>query len=714
MGMMSNRLVEAKPTELGTKSFSLTLPNSSALRININQQLNRTTVQGSVAAVDSFARLVKAIDTPASVGDDNMQLVSLNNSTISSTRRAVEAMQTASMDDVPRKPVVTKLFQNAKDGQTAKTAPTMLAQAQGTPREEDQDQTAEVMQAPGDMNLEQKLAEIGQIGPVQVEMLEGLDILIVRGHKKDVEQVMNIIKQVEQLSTKTEPAIEIYKLLNIDCQALADLLLPLYSEVFYARQGSVSITALVKPNALLIMGRKENVKTAIDLIKKLDLPTPPNTQFRVFALHHTSSSEAYTTVSNFYSTSTRLGLAPRVLVSEDSRSNSLIVQASPTDMAEVADLISRIDTKTSPAVNELKIIPLEHSLAANLATIIQDAIGGQGSTARTQTGTQGMQGFQQPGQTARPNTASSSTRSAILRFLTVDAKNNKPLESGILSDVTVSADARSNSIVISAPPESMPLLEALVHELDRLPMAEAQVKVFTIVNGDATNLSLMLQGLFGTSRAGGQTGATGGFGGTGGFGAGAQTGGLQAIALEGEGSLIPIRIATDTRTNTIIASGSANDLLVIEAILLRLDSGDVRNRESHVYRLKNAPASNVSTAINQFLTNVRSMQTQISSGAVSPFEQLEREVIVVPETVSNSLIVSATPRFFNEIKAIIEKLDERPPMVMIQVLIAEVTLSDQDEFGVELGLQDGLLFDRKCGYYKWHDWKLAQSGLCVQ
>ena len=33
-------------------------------------------------------------------------------------------------------------------------------------------------------------------------------------------------------------------------------------------------------------------------------------------------------------------------------------------------------------------------------------------------------------------------------------------------------------------------------------------------------------------------------------------------------------------------------------------------------------------------------------------------------------------------------------MVMIQVLIAEVRLNDTDEFGVELGLQDSLLFDR--------------------
>ena len=33
-------------------------------------------------------------------------------------------------------------------------------------------------------------------------------------------------------------------------------------------------------------------------------------------------------------------------------------------------------------------------------------------------------------------------------------------------------------------------------------------------------------------------------------------------------------------------------------------------------------------------------------------------------------------------------------MVMIQVLIAQVTLNDDEQFGMELGLQDGLLFDR--------------------
>ena len=119
----------------------------------------------------------------------------------------------------------------------------------------------------------------------------------------------------------------------------------------------------------------------------------------------------------------------------------------------------------------------------------------------------------------------------------------------------------------------------------------------------------------------------------------------------------------------------------------------MNERQNEVYRLKNAPALDVANAINEFLRSERIVQ-QAAPGVESPFEQIEREVVVVPEPISNSLILSATPRFFDEIEQLIEKLDAEPPQVMIQVLIAEVTLDNLDEFGIELGLQDSVLFDR--------------------
>jgi type II secretion system protein D len=146
------------------------------------------------------------------------------------------------------------------------------------------------------------------------------------------------------------------------------------------------------------------------------------------------------------------------------------------------------------------------------------------------------------------------------------------------------------------------------------------------------------------------------------------------------------------RTNSIIASGSQGDLGIVEAILLRLDESDARQRKTTIYRLKNSFAPDVANAINTLLQSER--QLQVQSGIVSATEQLAHFAVIVAEPDTNSLIVSATPQFYEEIQTMVEKLDQRPPMVMIQVLVAQVTLNNFNEFGIELGLQDSLLFDR--------------------
>src|SRR5262249_52011990 len=132
---------------------------------------------------------------------------------------------------------------------------------------------------------------------------------------------------------------------------------------------------------------------------------------------------------------------------------------------------------------------------------------------------------------------------------------------------------------------------------------------------------------------------------------------------------------------------------VVEAVILTLDESDIRQRQNEVYRLKNSPAANVAQAITNFLQTQRQVETA-DPGPISPFEQIEREVIVVPETTSNSLLISATPRYFKDIYELVVKLDRSPKQVLIQALIVEVTLNNTDEWGMELGIQDSILFKR--------------------
>ncbi len=704
LSRLANRQLPMTTDDSGkVVTYTLAGRDNSATMLSINRTDKTVTVSGTAGLVEGWTRVIAAMDHSKGAANNSAQLVVpvRNPEAIAngSLQRAMQLIgqQTGGTQQPATNRLVSMLFQPRAD----QPAPANQPPAAAPPR------TAE------------DILEGGLSGPVQIEYVESLDMLVIRGNARDVEKVSEIIKRIEEESLVSVPEIQIYPLQNVGSDAMASLVRSLYDQVLSPRQGRVSITSLVKPNSLLLIGRKESIATVIDLIKRLDVPVDPAGEFRIFELKHTSANEVLQTVQAFLSgasvgqgttgqnnnlgaiagniTSTALGT--RAVLTADYRTNSLIVRASARDLAEIEALLAKIDKSESSAVNELRVFNLKYSLAEELAPVLQSSVTGTAQQNRTQQGNQGQQGgqnqFQQGLQQLQQqggqnqNAQQRAARSIMLQFLTVDSQGKKLLKSGLLTDVRITADGRANSVIVSAPAESMELIGALIRELDQMPTAEAQIKVFTIQNGDASNLVTMLQNLFGLAVTGGGTNQRGGAGGGNfNFAGAAGTG-----DTSGDNPLVGLRFSVDQRTNSIIVSGSSGDLNVVEAILLRLDESDIRQRKSTVYRLKNAPAIDVANSINQLLNSERQIQ-QVAPTQLSPFEQIEKEVVVVPEQVSNSLIISATPRYFDEIRAIIEQLDMRPPMVMIQVLIAEVQLANNDEFGVELGVQDSVLFDR--------------------
>ncbi|QDS98588.1 secretin N-terminal domain-containing protein [Adhaeretor mobilis] len=505
--------------------------------------------------------------------------------------------------------------------------------------------------SPGEQNPASALGSL--LGPVQIEFIEGTRYLIIRGKPEDVARVEQIIQQIENLSEVAEPQITVFPLQHVESTAIARLVQSTFDSDTSGASldriyGSLLVVPLVKPNAVLLIGPQLSVGKASELIEKLDLPGKALTQFEVFRLKFADAERAQEVIENVFRTEEQEGLttlSPKAVVIADSRTNAVIVRAGPRDMAEVKALIDEIDRPGGEAEVDIQIFKLRSSVATDLAPVIREALTGSNEVG---------------------DSDAAQRASAVLRLITIDEKGRQQLESGVFSNAQITADQNGNSLIVSAPRPALPLIAALIAELDKAPDNTAELKVFTINNGDAVSLAEMLETLLGAGEEGNQ----------------------------GEGSSpFQLRFSVDERTNSIIAAGSQDELILVEAILLRLDSSNARERENRVYKLKNANAEQVALALQDWLEGRRNVEGT-APGVVSPFQQIEREVVVVPEINSNSLIVSAAPEYYEELTKIIEQLDEQAPMVMIQVLIGEVRLGDADEFGVELGLQDSLLFDR--------------------
>lgn len=620
----SFRLLGERLAQRAGDSYEFTSRDGRTVTLRFDTTEHTCELNGERGLVEQFASLLQRLDRMPRDGDTNTRFIRVRNLDPKTLRQTIRALQRAGLRPPQRQSAVSP-------------APRAVIRLASFQEEEPANENPAAQQQP---QLRRPASDL------EIESLPDLDVIILRGRDPDIEELTRLIREIERIAETTAPEIEIYPLKHVQGSAIDQLIDDVLDDLTGTLQGRVTITPLVKPNALLLIGWGEAVKAVKELIMRLDQPVRAETQVRIFALRHAAAAQVQTTIQQFLTT--RGGLGPQAIITADTRTNSLIVNAAPRDMLEVELLVRRLDVAESESVNRGRIVRLRNTLAPDMAATVEAAL-----TA------------------ARGGDANG--RSAILEMMLDGPDGEQLLKSGLLDDVRVTADPRTNTLFVSGPPKSIALVEALIGRLDESPAASAQLKVFPITNGDAGELVLVLRSL---------------------FPAAATTSTVPQLATaSGETSLVPVRFSVDARTNTVIATGSAGDLEVVEALIRRLDLDGAQERINRVYRLENSPAIDVAQAVNEFLRSERIVQ-QAAPGRLNAFQQIESEVVVVPEPVGNSLIISATPRFYDEIIELVESLDEQPPQVLIQVVLAEVQLGDLHEFGVELGLQDSLLFDR--------------------
>jgi general secretion pathway protein D len=521
---------------------------------------------------------------------------------------------------------------------------------------------------------------------------------------------------------------------------------------------SIVLLALPRFNAVLLAAPRARVEDIITDVKKLDHPNTPAGQTVAFPLRKVAAQRVADLIRGFYE-SRYPGLSSannQVRVTSEPSTNTVFVQAAPAEMEEIRNLIAAVDNTVSKAVNDLRIVPLRYAAAGDLQALLLAAIS-EGAVAGPTTGatptptpTGGIptpSPTPTPGPTPTPTPTPSptgaaptarpgaSTKFVSLKFISqppgLGAK--PPVESGILEDIYITADPRTNSLIISAPEKTMGLLLALIQDLDILPSIPIDIKVFHITKADAAVLADLLgrllpgaipvttvqvvspvpsgvttgavpgaAGRFTPTPPTGPTGTPGGplTAGPGGTAPTAYPGyGRPIIPVAGvtpEGTpLTELRIGVDDRTNSIVVIGSRSDMTLIEAMISRLEDIPVQVRQNEVYHVRNASAIDLANALSTFWTTALTVLSTV--GQLSRYQETENDVIIIPEPVTNKLLISATAARYSEVMRLIQELDAQPAEVVIQVLVAEVDLTNEEEFGVEIGLQSPVLFQRSVG-----------------
>lgn len=192
------------------------------------------------------------------------------------------------------------------------------------------------------------------------------------------------------------------------------------------------ISADKASNVLVISGQPGDVRRAIAIIERIDQGS--GNALDVIRLRHASANDIARTVT------TLLGGENAAKVVADERTNSILLQAPKAEKLRLRALITHLDTPIENAGNT-EVIYLKNANAVSVAKTLQSA-----KTAITNTTGEGEQ--------------------VIDTTQTID------------SEVDIRADEATNSLIITAPPQTMRNLKQVIAKLD---IRRSQVLVEAII-----------------------------------------------------------------------------------------------------------------------------------------------------------------------------------------------------------------------------------------
>ena len=172
--------------------------------------------------------------------------------------------------------------------------------------------------------------------------------------------------------------------------------------------------------------------------------------------------------------------------------------------------------------------------------------------------------------------------------------------------VAVSED-RSNSVVVSAPEDQMPVITDMIKQIDTSVEDITELRVFRLKFADAQEMEDLLTSLFADSNSstsniqnfrGGQIQFGGRFGGPfgGGFGNRGGTAGAtdQTARMQKQTHVVAI---PDLRTGAVIVSAVRNLMKQIEGMVAELDSDPAKKQQVFVFDFQNTDSSQAMTIL---------------------------------------------------------------------------------------------------------------------
>jgi general secretion pathway protein D len=285
---------------------------------------------------------------------------------------------------------------------------------------------------------------------------------------------------------------------------------------------------------------------------------------------------------------------------------------------------------------------------------------------------------------------------------------------------TLIANRETGVLIITDSASNVARLLDIIKLID-VEVALDELQIIPLQYADAAEMATILNQLFQSGRLRG--------------GAGPGTVGLPAVpipvapgppgapaapgAAPAGGGERPPLIVPERRSNSIIVNARKGEVETIRKVIEKIDVNVSGGRRVFIYYAENAKAKDLASTLNAIYTGRETVQTT-STPVSTPFTQsgrrageplpplapppsvapgpllgagetplAEGQVRFIADEVTNAIIVTTTPRQWADVEATVKQLDRMPRQVLIEVLVAEISLNDDSRLGIDWAIRAG-------------------------
>ncbi len=419
------------------------------------------------------------------------------------------------------------------------------------------------------------------------------------------------------------------------------------------------ITSTTAGNLLIITDTQRNVERLMNIVRMVDVSVAEAMELAIIKLRHADAEQLAQILTRLFGivepTPPRPGTPqaqpqqpegarppaqpqpqPRavelqVQIVPEPRTNSLIVWASKERLKMVRELVEQLDVETAELLT-FEVIPLNHADAVEIDRILSEIFEAMPG-ARMEGG---------PAPSVRLPRTAETTRGVLSAY------------------ALISADPRTNSLIVAATAEKMQFIKAIVEKLDVDIMPPIEIEVIPLKYADAVTLADTLRTLLQE-----------------GFAVGRMPQDFRSqferfrtrMATRSRGELErQIAIAADERANALIIAATKENIERIKQLVSELDKDFAPPVMARVFRLQYADAAQVADILNQLFEQTPGGQRGFGgffwwwAGRQQPTGAARlvglRRNVVEADVRTNSVIVTATEDNMREFERLIRELDQ--------------------------------------------------------